>query len=159
MSLLFIPQPAIATMMTVPEGSEKRLFVLGESLGKDKAIERFKMARDDLTGLLKNYDEISAEGGDNIRRYLGTVGVTSGMYGITKVMKELQDEAEDIVEYVEDMNEFNAFLNQADTACYSANFVEFSAAKTKPEEFYRNAKTDIQQMEKLMSAMARELGL
>ena len=72
---------------------------------------------------------------------LGTVGVTSGMYGITKVMKELQDEAEDIVEYVEDMNEFNAFLNQADTACYSANFVEFSAAKTKPEEFYRNAKT------------------
>ena len=71
MSLLFIPQSAIATMMTVPEESEKRLFVLGESLGKEKAIERFKMARDDLTGLLKNYDEISAEGGDNIRRYLG----------------------------------------------------------------------------------------
>ena len=127
-------------MMSVPEDSDAKLFAAGKPLGKEKAIERFKMAQSDLNYLLENYDTITEGGGDNVRRYLGTVGVTSSMYGISKVLKELQGEADDIVEYTENMNEFNAYLGQADTACYSANFVEFSAAKTKPEEFFKNAK-------------------
>ena len=64
-----------------------------------------------------------------------------GMYGIPRVMKELQEEANDIVEYTENMNDFDAYLRQADTSCYSANFVEFSAAKTKPEKFFQDAKS------------------
>lgn len=133
-------QAARATMMTVPEDSKAKPFTAGQALGKEKSLERFKMARADLNYLLENYDYITKGGGDNVRRYLGTVGINSGMYGISKVLRELQGEADNIVEYTENMEEFNAYLGQADTACYSANFVEFSAAKTTPEEFYRNAR-------------------
>ena len=44
-------------------------------------------------------------GGDNIRRYLGTVGTTSPLYGIKTVFKYLQEDAGDIVEFTENMNE------------------------------------------------------
>ena len=135
-----IGQPASAVMMSVDDPVIK-LFNSGRALGKELAVERFKLARDDLNYLLKNYDEISLGGGDSVRRYLGTVGVTSGLYGITKILKELQDEADDFVEYTENMNEFDVYLRQADTSCYSANFVEFSSAKTKPEKFLNDAKS------------------
>jgi len=150
---------ADATMMSLPEGSDAKLFSDSAALGKDKALERFKIARNDLNYLLEHFSVISEGGGDNIRRYLGTVGVTSGMYGIPRVMKELQEEANDIIEYTENMNDFDAYLRQADTSCYSANFVEFSAAKTKPEKFFQDAKSDAQQMKIRMDAMAVELGL
>eukprot|EP00816_Leptocylindrus_hargravesii_P006674 CAMPEP_0196809608 /NCGR_PEP_ID=MMETSP1362-20130617/9528_1 /TAXON_ID=163516 /ORGANISM="Leptocylindrus danicus, Strain CCMP1856" /LENGTH=215 /DNA_ID=CAMNT_0042184341 /DNA_START=1 /DNA_END=648 /DNA_ORIENTATION=- len=151
-------QPVSAVMMSVDDPVIK-LFNSGQALGKELAIERFMLARDDLNYLLKNYGEISAGGGDSVRRYLGTVGVTSGLYGITKVLKELQNEADDFVEYTENMNEFDAYLRQADTSCYSANFVEFSAAKTKPEKFLDDAKSDAEQMKKRLNAMAAELKL
>ena len=63
---------------------------------------------------------INKGSGDNVRSYLGTVGVATLMYGITKVLKELQEQADDIVEYTENMNEFNAYLSAADNACYSS---------------------------------------
>jgi len=111
--------------------------IRGGTLERGEALERLKLARTDLSYLLENYDSIAEGGGDSVRRYLGTVGVTSGMYGITKVLKILQNEADDIVEYTEAMDEFDSYLRQADTACYSANFVEFSAASTKPEQFLK----------------------
>jgi len=116
---------------------ETKLFKPGRSLEKAEAFERFQLARADLVKLLEDYDSISQGGGDAVRRYLGTVGVTSRLYGITKVLKALQEEADDIVEYTENMNEFNVYLNSADTACYSSNFVEFSAATSKPEQFLK----------------------
>ena len=137
---------------------EVKTFKAGERLEKDVAMERFQKARTDLNYLLEHYDEVVANGGgDNVRRYLGTVGVTSGMYGITKVLKDLQDEADDIVEYTEAMNDFAGYLNAADTSCYSANFVTFSSAKTKPEKFFSDAKSDAIQMQKAMSTMAAQL--
>ena len=137
---------------------EARTFAAGEKLGKDAAIERFRKAQADLDYLIQNYDTIVANGGgDNVRRYLGTVGFTSGLYGITKVLKELQEEAADIVEYTENMNEFDYFLRAADTSCYSANFVEFSAAKTKPEKFFEDAKKDAHNMREALDKMAAEL--
>ena len=152
------PNEALATIMS-NEGENAKIFKSGVPLEKDFAFERFKLARKDLEGLLNDYDNISQGGGDNVRRYLGTVGVTSGMYGITKVLKELQEEADDIVEYTENMNEFDSYLRAADTACYSANFVEFSAAKTKPEKFLEDAKMDSKNMLKAMERMAAELKL
>lgn len=134
--------------------SAGKVFKAGEVLGKDDALARFKLGRKDLMYLLENYDKITLEGGDGIRRYLGTVGVTSGLYGITKVMKELQEEADDFVEYTESMNTFDSYLRAADTACYSANFVEFSAAKTKPEKFFDDAKQDARNMMIEMDKMA-----
>ena len=52
---------------------------------KPKSVEearyRFEQARAEVATLLADYDKISAVSGDNIRRYLGTVGTSSALYG------------------------------------------------------------------------------
>lgn len=153
-------QPTFARAVVVSSSQDQKVFRAGESMGTTEALKRFEQAQKDLLYLINHYDEIvAAGGGDNVRRYLGTVGFTSSLYGISKVLKELQDEADDVVEYTENMNEFDAYLRAADTACYSANFVEFSAAKTKPEAFFKDALGDITKMKEYMNNMAVELKL
>ena len=67
------------------------VFSVGKDLTVDQARARFKEGQTSLKYLLEHYDEICDKGGgDNVRRYLGTVGTTSGLYGIAKVMKILQ---------------------------------------------------------------------
>ena len=53
-----------------------------------------------LLAFLKSYDEVceGEGGGDNVRRYLGTVGTISGLFGISKALKKLAEKANDIVE-------------------------------------------------------------
>ena len=149
---------ASAVVMT-PEGGGN-VFQPGAKLSADDAKKRLLLARTDICYLLDHYSEISSEGsGDAVRRYLGTVGVTSGMYGILKVLKGLQEEAEDIVEYTETMDEFNAYLYQAEGAAYQSLFVEHSSAKGTPESLLATAKQDIVQMKKYMDLMATQLGL
>lgn len=143
----------------VMEHRKEMVFEVGVALGGDEAKRRFREARTILNFLIDNYDAVSKEGGDNVRRYLGTVGTTSALYGITKVMKELQGEAKDIVEYTENMEDFEYYLRAADTAVYSANFVEFSAASTKPEKFFADAKSDCITMRLYLDKMAAELTL
>lgn len=152
------PFPSFAVMMS-NDSPEAKVFTAGQPLGIDFAKERFQLARESLNYLLEHYDEIAAGGGDNVRRYLGTVGTTSGLYGIPKVLKELQDEAADVVEYTENMSDFDYYLRAADTAVYSANFVEYSAAKTRPEKFFADAKADAERMKVYMDNMAAELNL
>lgn len=65
---------------------------------KSEAIERFRAGRKSVQYLLDHYDEICEGGGDNVRRYLGTVGVTSGLFGIGKALKVLGEDVDDIVE-------------------------------------------------------------
>lgn len=153
-TLHFFPSNANAVTMEQPK---EKIFKVGEALGVDGSKARFLEAKKTLDYLIKNFDIISKDGGDNIRRYLGTVGTTSALYGITKVMRELQEEANDIVEFTENMNDFEYWLRAADTAAYSANFVEFSAAKTKPEEFYQDAKNASIRMKGFMDAMSSEI--
>ena len=148
--------PANAVMMEQPK---EKVFEVGVAMGVEEAKARFQEARKTLNYMIDNYDDISKEGGDNVRRYLGTVGTTSALYGITKVMKELQDEADDVVQYTENMQDFDYYLRAADTAVYSANFVEFSAAITKPEKFFSDAKSDCLKMRMYMDNMAAELTL
>jgi hypothetical protein len=139
--------------------SNPKIFTPGQALGAEASKERLAQARISLAYLTDNYDTIRAGGGDNVRRYLGTVGTTSGLYGIMKVLKELQKEAEDIVEYTEVMSEFEYSLIGADTASYSANFVEHSSAKTKPEAFFKDAKREIDNMKVQLDKMVSELNL
>jgi hypothetical protein len=87
------------------------------------------------------------------------VGTSSGLYGISKVFKTLQEEADDIIEYMELVNDFEQALRDADTACYSAIFVEFSAAKTKPEKFFNDAKADVARMQIYFKGLTAELHL
>jgi hypothetical protein len=149
--------PVLPVNAVVVENTSENVFVAGQPLGVDQAKERFKMAQASLSELTNDYASISSLGGDNVRRYLGTVGTTSGLFGIQKVLKALQEEAGDIVEYTENMNEFAAVLNGADTACYSSNFVKFSSAKGSPEQYLGYAERDIKQMQVHLSAMAAEI--
>jgi hypothetical protein len=157
-SAVTFSRPASATLMDT-SSEECKAFKPGVSLGVEKAKQRFKSAIADVDELIENYDEICKGGGDNVRRYIGTVGVTSHMYGITKVLKELRDEAEDIVEFTETYNEFEAYLFQAEGAAYQSLFVEHSSAKGTPETFLATAKNDVIQMRKYMGDLAKQLNL
>lgn len=70
--------------------------------------------------MLVDYNNISKGDSDNVRRYIETVGVAPSLYRITKVLKELQDQENDLVEYTESMHEFNAYLSAVDNTCYSS---------------------------------------
>ena len=134
-------------------------FQPGQKLSVDEAKARFVLARKDAQYLLDHYAEICEGGGDNVRRYLGTVGISSGMYGIRKVVKELRGEAGDIVEYTEAMDDFEAYLNQAEGASYQSLFIEHSSAKGTPAQFLAMAKQDVMQMLKYMDLLALQLGV
>ena len=125
------------------------------------AKDRVRRAIHDIDELLTNYDTItsSGSGGDTIRLYLGTQGVKSNMYGITKVLTSLRDEAIDIVEYTEALNEFGAYLGQADGAAYQSLFAEFSSAKIVPGSLLKTAQGDIVNMRKYMTELAIQLKL
>jgi hypothetical protein len=125
------------------------------------AKDRVRRAIHDIDELLTNYVTItsSGSGGDTIRLYLGTQGVKSNMYGITKVLTSLRDEAIDIVEYTEALNEFGAYLGQADGAAYQSLFAEFSSAKIIPGSLLKTARGDIVNMRKYMAELATQLRL
>ena len=86
--------PANAVVM---DSSQSKVGTV-KSLTPEEAEERFRAGRKTVDYLLKNYDEICDGGGDNVRRYLGTVGIASGLFGISKAMKTLSERADDIVE-------------------------------------------------------------
>ncbi len=152
------PQAAHATLMDNTLQNSKT-FKLGEKLSPDEAKQRFLDALTETDELIENYASISSGGGDAVRRYLGTVGVDKKMYGITKVVKELREEAEDIVEYTEIANEFEAYLYQAEGAAYQSLFVEHSSAKGTPESFLATAKKDVISMRKYMGELKAQLNL
>ena len=120
---------------------------------------RFALARKEIQHLLENYDEIKKGGGDEVRRWLGTVGVDHPTYGITRVIKDLRETVEDIVEYQEAADSFEAYLFQAEGAAYQSLFVEHSSAKGTPESFLATAKKDVVEMNKYMNELAGFLGI
>jgi len=81
----------------VLDNSQIKVGTLKE-LTPEEAEQRFREGRETLDYLLINYKQICDVGGDNVRRYLGTVGTSSGLFGIKKAMKTLSDRADDIVE-------------------------------------------------------------
>ena len=151
-------QPAAATLMDATQ-DEAKTFSPGTKLSVEEGKQRFSAARKDVQYLLENYDTICEGGGDAVRRYLGTVGVSSNMYGITKVVKDLRDEAEDLVEFTECANEFEAYLYQAEGAAYQSLFVEHSSAKGTPATFLATAKKDVVSMQRYMDDLAKQLNL
>ena len=95
-----------------------------------------------LGDLLASFDEITAnEGGDGIRRVLGTVGTESPVYLIEPAFRMLFEADESLpMEYIEGVENIMLNLGSADTQAYSANFVSFSSAKGKPEDYFKRAK-------------------
>lgn len=139
--------------------SSQTTFEVGKDLTVDEAKTRFKEGQESLDYLLGHYDEICEGGGDNVRRYLGTVGTTSGLYGIAKVMKMMQPEADDIVEYTEMMNEINASLVGADGSAYMAIFTGSSTSGVPKEKYYDDAKIDVKRAIGSMQEIAKQLSI
>lgn len=139
--------------------SDQKVFEVGKELTLEEAKARFKEGQESLDYLLKNYDEICEGGGDNVRRYLGTVGTTSGLYGIAKVMKILQAEADDIVEYTEIMNEVNSALVGADGSAYMAIFTGTSTSGVPESKYYGDAKIEIKRAIASMQELARQMNI
>ncbi|KAG7342586.1 hypothetical protein IV203_017828 [Nitzschia inconspicua] len=142
------------------------VFQVGKDLTLDQAIDRFQQGRQSLRYLIDNYDDIiSKGGGDNVRRYLGTVGLTSGLYGINKVLKVLKEQAaaadilDDIVEFNELAEELVAAINQADGSAYMAIFTTTSTSGVPSQRYYDEAKIEIEQAIQTMDALAKLLHL
>ncbi|KAL9180278.1 hypothetical protein ACHAXT_008248 [Thalassiosira profunda] len=125
-----------------------------KNLTPEEAEERFRAGRESVAYLLRNYDEICEGGGDNVRRYLGTVGTTSGLFGIQKAMKALSERAEDIVEYTELSREIEQTIEQADGSAYMSIFVTTSTSYTPPEKYFKDAKIEIERCAKTMDELA-----
>jgi hypothetical protein len=137
--------------------NSQKVFEVGKVLTIEEAKERLQEGQKSLGYLLDHFEEISDGGGDNVRRYLGTVGMTSGLFGIQKVMKLLQTEADDIVEYTETMNEINAAINGADGSAYMAIFVSSSSSSTPPQRYFDDAKIEVKRAVKSMKVLAEQL--
>jgi hypothetical protein len=137
-------------------------FTPGELLTVDQALQRFQQGRFSLNYLIDHYADIQASGGgDNVRRYLGTVGTSSGLYGISKVMRSLQYAKDDVdvVEFTETMTEIEQAIQQADGSAYMAIFVTTSTSGVSPEKYFNDALIEIKRAAKSMDEMARLLGL
>lgn len=146
--------PANAVM-----SSDQDVFKTGQALSVDDAKARFKEGRKSLKYLLDNYDKVVEGGGDNVRRYLGTVGTTSGLWGIGKVMNSLKEDADDIVEYTEAMQEVEASIRGADSAAYMAIFVTTSSSGTPPEKYFADAKIEAKRALAAMDELATQINL
>lgn len=147
------PLPAIARAPAAPTKDSFAEKV--KTLTPTEAKARLSEAQTSLTYLLDHYDEIAEGGGDNVRRYIGTVGTSSGMYGIGKVMKVLRDEATDVVEFTETMNEINACINGADGSAYMAIFVTSSTSQTPPQKYFDDAKIEVKRLKKALDDLAK----
>lgn len=95
----------------------------------------------ELGELLQNLDSVTAaEGGDGIRRVLGKVGTTSAVYLIEPAFRLLFDRDDSLpMEYIDGVEQVMRELSDADGQAYAANFISFSSAKGKPEDYFRRA--------------------
>ena len=131
-------------------------------LSKETPQAQVKAGYATLGKLLERMDEITAaEGGDGVRRYLGTVGTTSPVFGIQKVFLKLADviEPKDPELYFETLERMVTKISDADAEAYAANFVTFSSAKGKPEDFYARAAKQVVDARKEWLVLLQQLGL
>lgn len=95
----------------------------------------------------------------NARRYLGTVGTTSGLFGIKNAMKTLSVNADDIVEYLELSTEIEKQIEQADSSAYMAIFTTSSTSGVPPEKYFKDARVEIERCAKSMDELAEMISL
>ena len=124
---------------------------------ESKFIEGYKT----LCYLIDHYPEICEGGGDNVRRYLGTIVSTppSGLVGIAKTMKALEDKADDFIEYTELADEIVKTINQADGSSYMAIFVTTSTSYTPPQKYFNDGLIEIKRCKKSMEELAKMIDI
>lgn len=123
-----------------------------QSDGRVKAATTVGAAREQIAEgyralgvLLDQFDSITArEGGDGVRRVLGTVGTTSPVYLIEPAFRLLFDKDETLpMEYIEGVENVLLALQSADSEAYSAIFITFSSAKGKPEDYFKRSRQEV----------------
>lgn len=162
----FLETSAAAVLVaTIPLTGNAVVLINPEKVGTVKALtpeeaeQRFRDGRASVDYLLTNYNAVCEKGGDNVRRYLGTVGMASGLFGIQKAMKALADRADDIVEYTELSREIEQTIEQADGSAYMSIFVTTSTSYTPPEKYFKDAKIEIERCAKSMDELAAMIGI
>jgi hypothetical protein len=154
-----LPPVAHAVVM---DPNVQKVFEVGKDLTTEQAVLRFQEGEQSLRYLVDHYDEICEGGGDNVRRYLGTVGVGSGLYGIGKVLKVLQrsgDLVDDVVEFSDLSEELIAAINQADGSAYMAIFTTFSSSSTPPKKYFDDSKVEAKAALRIMDELSKQLKL
>eukprot|EP00434_Breviolum_minutum_P026677 symbB.v1.2.023577.t1/scaffold2167.1/size87172/4 len=99
------------------------------------------------------YKKVASGGGDNIRREVGTVGMTSPLFDVDKAFKALAEDADDPETYVETLERFTKGMTNADADAYSSIFSMNSAAATSPQVYIDKAFEEL----KVAKDAAREL--
>ena len=157
-----LPLPALLSSTPTAHAAMENAGNPFEKVGKlsiEEAEDRLRLARKSAQYLLDNYGEICEGGGDNVRRYLGTVGTTSGLFGIQKVLKSLADKADDFVEYTEASAEVEKCIQQADGSAYMAIFVTTSTSYTPPAKYFGDAKVEIKRLIIALDQLAELVGV
>lgn len=151
---LALPFISAANAAVMDPSANSKVFKEGKALTEEEAVARLREGRKSAQYLLDHYDEICNRGGDEVRRYAGTVGTSSGLFAIGKVMATLADRADDFVEYTELSNEVLKSLQQVDGSAYMAIFVSTSTSQTPPSKYFADAKVEVKRAIKALDDLA-----
>ena len=133
----------------------------GKKMTAEEAEVQFIKGYETINYLLDNYPQICEGGGDKVRSYLGTIvsNPPSPLVGINKVLKALEDRADDFIEYTELSEEVIKSIQQADGSAYMSIFVMSSTSYTPPQKYFDDAKIEIKRCKKSMSEVASMVGI
>lgn len=122
----------------------------------EEAEAKYREGYKTINYLLDNYDGICEGGGDNVRRFLGTIvgNPPSPLVGISKAMKALESRADDFIEFTETSDEIMKTIDQASGSAYMAIFVTTSTSYTPPKKYFYDAKIEIKRCKQTMEELA-----
>ncbi len=150
----------LSQLQSVPVHAATGEMVKGP-LTVEEAEDKFRRGYKTINYLLDHYDEICEGGGDNVRRYLGTIvsNPPSELVGIGKTMVALEDKADDFIEYKETSEEVIKSINQADGSAYMAIFVTTSTSYTPPKKYFDDGKIEVKRCKAAMEQVADMVGI
>jgi len=130
--VLTLPRRANALYDTKTVDAAKNTYDVADATKCKAYLPLLDASGKTLDELSTNWDRIATDG-DSVRRYLGTVGVTSplfkirgGLKGVLKA-KDLPD-AFDVVAFAEASEEFLNNLQDAEGDAYGAQFADYSTS-------------------------------
>ena len=130
--VLTLPRRANALYDTKTVDAAKATYDVADATKCKEYLPLLDASGKTLDELSTNWDKIATDG-DNVRRYLGTVGVTSPLFkirgGLKGVLKanDLPD-AFDAVAFAEASEQFLAELQDAEGDSYGAQFADYSTS-------------------------------
>ena len=130
--VITLPRRANALYDTATVNAAKATYDVADATKCKEYLPLLDASGKTLDELSTNWDRIATDG-DNVRRYLGTVGVTSPLFkirgGLKGVLKatDLPD-AFDAVAFAEASEQFLAELQDAEGDAYGAQFADYSTS-------------------------------